>query len=213
MREALGAALGGGLVWTTLACGGAGGLVGGGSEGAQSLCKHLQQETECPCVSLGAGSRATIDGIEVQVDVVKTWEGLSSLPEITNLDERNLMKKVGNHALVLELTYTNTKPVKSGVDFSAYIMDGDGEGRVVQPYNSKVYSKGKEGWIDLWDDDDIGPNKTRKAAFVYAVPKSAVEGSKLVLRKNVKRPDPKDPRGRMKYFAEELFVLDLGPPT
>ncbi|MEZ4318757.1 MAG: hypothetical protein R3F61_14685 [Myxococcota bacterium] len=194
----------------TLACGGAG---GGGSAKAQALCDHLAKELDCPCVAVGAGSPVVIDGLELKVDAVLEWTGKDSLPEIQNSDERAEMKKVGNHTLVLETSITNTEPVKSGVDPVFYLMNGDGDKAFNQPYNSKVYLAGKEGWIDFWNDDDIGPNKTRKAVLVYALPKSAVEGSLLVLRKNEKRPDPMDPRGRMKTFTEELFVLDLGPPT
>ncbi|MCB9675493.1 MAG: DUF4352 domain-containing protein [Alphaproteobacteria bacterium] len=195
---------------STLACGGVG---GGGSAAAQALCGHLEKELECPCVSIGAGSAVSIDGLEVKVDKVVEWTGKDSLPEIQNSDERAKMKEVGNHALVLEISITNTEPVKSGVDPVFYLMTGDGDKAFNQPYNSKVYLDGREGWIDFWNDDKLGPNKTRQAVLVFAVPKSGVEGSLLVLRKNEKRPDPMDPRGRMKTFTEELAVLDLGPPT
>jgi hypothetical protein len=92
-------------------------------------------------------------------------------------------------------------------------MTGDGEKAFNQPYNGKVYRKGKDDWIDFWDDDTLGPSKTRQAVLLFPVKKSAVENSLLVVRKNEKRPDPKDPRGRMKTFTDELFVVDLGPPT
>lgn len=192
-----------------LACGG---VAGGGSPGAVALCEHLAVEEEHPCVSHAVGSSVVIDGIEVSVDRVATWTGKSSLPEIGNMTERSRMKKVDNHALVVEVSFTNTKPVKSEVDFVAYLMNGDGEEAFVQPYNARLYMKDKEGWIDLWDDDVLGPGKTRQTALVYAVPASAVEGSYLILRKNEKKPDPKDPRGRMKSFVVELNVLDLPLP-
>lgn len=195
---------------TTLACGGVG---GGGSSQAQSLCEFLEKELECPCTAVGAGSSLVIDGLEVQVDQVTEWQGKDSLPEIKNSDERRAMKNVGKNTLALELSFTNTKPVKGGVDSAFYLMNGDGDKVYNQPYNSAVYLEGKDGWIDFWEDDKIGPGKTRQAVLVYPVKKSAVEGSLLVLRKTEKRPNPKDPHGRMKTFTEELYVLDLGPPT
>lgn len=201
----------GGLgLFVTLACGGLG---GGGSSQAQALCDHLAKETEHPCTSFGVGSTVTIDDIEVKVDKVLLWEGKDSLPEIQNMDERARMKKAGKQALVLEVTYTNTQPVKSGIDFVTYLQDGNGDTQYIQPYNTGVYTGDRQGWVDLWNDDDLGPGKSRQAAWVFPAPSGAVEGAKLVLRRNEKRPDPKDPRGRMKTFVEELYVLDLGPPT
>lgn len=194
----------------SLACGG---ISSGGSPEASALCEHLAAEVEHPCIAVAVGSTVTIDGIEVTVDKVSVWEGKDSLPEISNFDERNRMKKVGNNTLALEITLKNTKPVKSEVDFVSYVIDGNGETAYNQPYNSKLYNQGKEGWIDFWDDDAIGPNKTRQASLVYAMKKDAVIGTKLILRLNEKRPDPEDPRGRMKNFVNELFVVDLGPPT
>jgi hypothetical protein len=198
------------LVVLGLACGGVG---GGGSDAAQALCGHLEKELECPCVPHGAGSTVVIDDIEVRVDAVKTWAGKFELPEIQNFDERARMKKADGQALVLEVTFTNTKPVKSEIDFVTYLLDGNGDEQFVQPYNTKLYSKDKSGWIDLWDDETLGPGKSRQAALVFPAKAGAVEGAKLILRRNEKRPDPKDPRGRMKTFTEELNVLDLGPPT
>ncbi len=191
-----------------LACGGVG---GGGSDAAQSLCDHLSQEYESDCTAYGAGSTVTIDGIEVTIDKVTAWEGSSDTKLIQNYDERNRMKKVDHQALALEATFTSTKPVKSNVDFVVYLFDGDGERRFVQPYNTKVYTGDRKGWIDLWNDDKLGPGKSRQIALVY--PAASIEGSKAVLRLMEKRPDPKDPRGRMKTFTNELYVLDLGPPT
>lgn len=194
-----------------LACGGVGGSTG--SDAAQKLCEHLAKEKEHPCISHAPGSTVTIDDIEVTVDAVRTQKGLATLPQIKNMDERSEMKKAGENALVLEVSFTNTKPVKGDIDFGLYLYTGDGERAFIQPYNSKVVSEGKDGWMDLWDDDMLGPGKTRHAALAYAVPASAVEGTKLVLQRQEKRPDPKDPRGRMKTFVEELYVVDLGPPT
>ena len=193
----------------TLACGGG----GGGSTKAQGLCDFLAEELECPCVAVGAGGSVEIDGLEVQVDKVLEWQGKDSLPEIKNSDERAGMKRTGRNTLALELSFTNTKPVKGGVDSVFYLMNGDGDKVYNQPYNSAVYRQGKDDWIDFWDDDKLGPGKTRKAVLVYPVKKSAVEGSLLVLKKTEKRPNPDDPHGRMKTFTEELYVLDLGPPT
>ena len=64
--------------------------------------------------------------------------------------------------------------MKTNVDFVLYVLDGNGETSYNQPYNSKLYNKGKEGWIDFWDDDAIGPNKTHQASLNYAMPASAV---------------------------------------
>lgn len=199
-----------GIALGALACGG---LSGGGSEQAQSLCEHLAKERDCACVAVGAGGAVSIDGLALKVDKVTTWTGKDSLPEIQNLDERARLKAVDRHTLAVEVSITNTQPVKGDISSVFYLMDGDGEKTFNQSYNSKVYLSDKDGWIDFWNDDAIGPGKTRPAVLIFPLPSSAVEGSVLVLQKNEKRPDPDDPAGRMKTFTNELYVLDLGPPT
>ncbi len=203
------------VVFALLACSGVDlpATTSSGSEQARALCEHLSKELDSPCVSLPAGATANIDDLQVKVDQVKTWTGKSTLPEIKNYDERRSMRAVNNHALALELTFTNPSPVKQSVEISTYIINGNGDEAFIEPYNTQLYSKGKEGWIDFWNDDTIGPGKSRQAAMVFAVAPDAVPGTKLILRKSVKRPDPKDPRGRIRTFVDELVVLDLGPPT
>jgi len=180
---------------------------------AEALCKHLAKELDHPCEAHGPGASVTIDGIQVTVDRARRWKGKDALPEIQSLNEREAMKKVGSNTLALEVSLKNTSPVKHDVDSVIYLVDGDGDERFNVAYNSRVYMKGKDGWADLWEDDQIGPGSTRKSVLVYPTPKSAMKGGMLVMRYNVERPDPKDPRGRKKVFVEELHVLDVSTPS
>lgn len=80
----------------------------------------------------------------------------------------------------------------------AIVLDGNGEEALNQPYHSALYNTGKEGWIDFWHDDAIGPSKTRRASMIFPVPKRSKAASSS---------------GPMKVFVEQLYVVDLGPPT
>ncbi len=154
-----------------------------------------------------------IDGIQITIDRARRWKGKDALPEIETLNERETMKKVGSNTLALEVSLKNTSPVKHGVDSVIYLVDGEGNERFNVPYNSRVYMKGKSGWADLWEDDLVAPGSTRKSVLVYPTPKSAMKGGMLVMRYNVERPDPEDPRGRKKVFVEGLHGLEFGPPS
>ncbi len=180
---------------------------------ARAMCDQLAKELDHPCEAHGVGDSVTIDGIEVTIDRVRRWEGKDSLPEIQSLSEREAMEKVGSNTLALEVSLKNTSAVKHGVDSVIYLVDGAGDDRYNVPYNSRLYMKGKNGWADLWEDDQIAPGATRKSVLIYPTPKSAMKGGMLVMRYNVERPDPKDPRGREKVFVEELHVLEVGTPS
>lgn len=198
---------------TSLACAGIGPLGGGGSERAQALCDHLAKTNETTCETVAVGQVARINDLDIHVDRVASWVGESSLPNIKNSDERRRFESVDNQALVLEVAYTNTAPVKASIGIVSYLTTGDGDEVFNSPYNAAVYREDHPDWLDLWEHPTVGPGKTARTALVFPVATSAVEGSLLVLRRNEKRPDPKDPRGRMKTFVEELLVVDLGPPT
>jgi hypothetical protein len=177
------------------------------------MCEHLAKELNHGCEAHGVGSSVTIDGIQLTATRVLRWKGKDSLPEIQSLNEREAMKKVDSNTLAVEVQLKNTTPVKHDVDSVIYLVDGDGDERFNQPYNSRVYMKGKSGWADLWEDDEIAPGKSRNSVLIYPTPKSAMNGGMLVLRYNVERPDPQDPRGRKKVFVEELHVLELANPS
>lgn len=183
------------------------------SSGASALCDHLSRELDCPCTAVAVGEPVEVDGFSVKALKAKTWTGKSTLPDIPNLDERNEMSRTENHALAIDLQLTNAMPVRAGVEFVIYLQDGAGESRFTMPYNSGLYAKSKKNLSHLREVGELAPNAKVKAGLVYAVPRAAVRHSLLVLRKNVEKPDPADPRGRLKVFATELAVLDLGPPT
>lgn len=208
--------IGVGGVWLALACGGAGGPIAslGPSAGpaAVALCEHQAKERDCPCEAVPVGSKAIIDDLEVEVLRVVKWEGSDSLPEIQNLDERNQFKATGKNALVVELAFTNKRPVKHDISLGLNLFTADGERRVAGPYNGQRYIAGKEGFIHLWDNKSLGPGRTAKVAMVYAVPAAEMDGALFWALKTEKRPDPQDPRGRMKTFTNEQVVLELPPP-
>lgn len=191
----------------SLACGGLG---GGGSSEAQRLCDHLGQELEADCSSFGVGSTVTINDMAVTVTAVRTETGEQ---KVSNDDERSAMKASGGNVLVVEAMVENTTPSRSGLGFGFTAFSGDGLRIFPAAHNARKLSEGREGWMDYWDDDKIGPGKSRPILLAFPVPTTGVEGTKLILQRNEKRPDPMDPRGRMKKFVEELYVVDLGPPT
>ncbi|MCB9684800.1 MAG: hypothetical protein H6735_07175 [Alphaproteobacteria bacterium] len=180
---------------------------------ATALCDHLSRELDCPCTPVAAGEPTEFDGFEVEALETTAWRGKSTLPDIPNLDERNEMSRTNNHGLALELKLTNKAPVAADVGFVIYLEDGTGAARFTLPHNSGGYAESKRHLINLREAGELAPNAEVTAGLVYAVPKGAVRHSLLVLRKNVERPDPADPRGKPKVVATELAVLDLGPPT
>jgi hypothetical protein len=201
-----------GIAALALACGGGGlSALGGGSSQAQAMCTYMTAENGTECGSIAVGSTATIGDFQIQVLSTELWTGQDSLPAIKNMDERSAMKKVGSNMVAVQLQVTNTAPVKSKADFNARLIDGGGNRGFAGPYNGGLYRD--EKGLETPFGDAYGPGESRMAAIVYAVAPEDVAGSLIQLTRSEKMPDPQDPRGRIKSFVVQQFVLDLGGPT
>lgn len=198
-----------GIAALALACGGGGlSALGGGSPQAQAMCDYMVAENGTECASIAVGSTATIGDFQVQVLSAENWTGQDSLPAIKNMDERAAVKKAGGNMVAVHLQFTNTAPVKSKPSFNARFIDGAGEQAFGGPYNADIYRE-QTGMVHPWREA-YGPGESRQGAMVYAVPAGDAAGSLLYLYATEKKPDPQDPRGRIKSFVVQQFVLDLG---
>lgn len=195
-----------------LACGGGGlSALSGGSTQAQAMCEYMVVENGTECASIAVGSTATIGDFQVQVLSAENWTGQDSLPAIKNMDERAAVKTAGGNLIAVHLQVTNTAPVKSKADFVARLIDGGGNRAFAGPYNGDIYRT--EKGLATPFGDAYGPGESRHAAVVYAVGAQDVPGSLIQLFRKEKMPDPQDPRGRIKSFVVQQFVLDLGGVT
>ncbi|TNE89598.1 MAG: hypothetical protein EP330_10530 [Deltaproteobacteria bacterium] len=200
-----------------LACGG-GGLGSSASQRAQDLCTHLNGEHEgkwnpgVSCQAVGVGTKPVAQGIQVEVISVKKIVGKDSLPEIQNSTERAKFSKVKNNALAIEIEYTNTTPVKSGVEARVGLHTAGGDLVFTSPYNSKtLIAEAGDGYVHLWDDPKLGPSQSKRSIHVIALPAGDEEGSVLQVFGMEERVDEKDPRGRKKDFYTDFYILDLPP--
>ncbi len=189
------------------ACGGGAGQ--SGTAAAAALCDHAVTEKEALCTAVGVGDTMSVDGFDIRIASAQRWEGSDSLPEIKNSTERAAFAKVDRNAVALELLFTNTKPVKHEVQIGFTLVTPDGERALSGPYNNIRFTEGREGWIQLSDDRAVGPNRTRSAGLVFPVARGEENGALLWIIKQEKRPDPGDPRGRLKTFVVEQAVFDL----
>lgn len=203
-----------------LACGGAGGgLVGSSaSQRAQDLCTHLdganadKYNPGVSCVAMGVGSKPVAEGIQVEVISFRRVEGKDSLPDIQNYDERNKFKKNGNNAVAVEIEYTNTSPVRSGIEARVALQSGGGEQLFTWPYNSKVVMAASEGtYMDLWERPELGPDQKKRSIHVFTLPAGDEPNSVLQVYSMENRVDTTDPRGRKKDFFTSYVILDLPP--
>ncbi|MFT5586168.1 MAG: hypothetical protein ACI9VR_003765 [Cognaticolwellia sp.] len=201
-----------GIAALALACGGGGlSALSGGSSQAQAMCDYMAVENETECASVAVGSTATVGDFQIQVLSTGLWPGQDSLPAIKNMDERSAMKKVGSNMVAVHLQVTNTAPVKSKADFNVRLIDGGGNRAFAGPYNGGLYRE--EMGVSTPFGDAYAAGESRMAAIVYAVAPEHVAGSLIQLTRTEKMPDPQDPRGRIKSFVVQQFVLDLGGPT
>lgn len=200
-----------------LACGGgegtdlAGDLVGPkASAQAQALCEHLSQEHQAPCVPVAVGETQSIGGFEVQVSGSQRFEGVATLPQVKNGVERNTVKRVDGSMLAVNWTVRNDTPVKAQAPFGIYMIDGGGNQTDAVYFNTRIYADGV-GRSSVFEEA-LGPQQQVEGATVFPVKEPDLQRSLMILEMSERRPDPEDPRGRMKTFVTEQVVLDLNVP-
>lgn len=203
------------FITLSLACGGgevtevAGGLVGpSASAEAQALCAHLEEKHGGPCTPVAVGQTQAIGEFEVRVDSSEPWTGVSTLPQVKNGVERSTIKRKDGSTLAVTWTVSNTSPVKAKAPFGLYMIDGGGNQTDGLYFNTRLYGE-TVGMTSVFAED-YGPSQTIQGVTVFPVAAGDLERSLMVLDISERKPDPQDPKGRMKTFITEQVVMDLG---
>lgn len=205
-----------------LACGGAGDLAGSDVGTATTkaasapvrprtarLCEHLAEKDASPCTPVAMGSSGTLGDFVFTARTVHTLDGIAVRP--MTLEDRGPWKASSQKGLYVVVEIRNGSPVKAGFDFGTALHTSDGEEHLgmLGAMQAVAASTGHNSLLDM---GDFGPDQEKTAVFAYAVPESAHAGAIFEVQTNEDKPDPGDPKGRIKNFVTGRLLLELDPP-